>query len=253
MIKINLLPAEKRKTERTPMRQFALIMTTAAVFAGVVLGLAGLWLKISSVEGEIAAKEARNVQLQQYVVQHAKLTADKAALVAKIKEITDVVNRDVQWWRAMSALWDVINSNPKVWIDDIRILDERSVQSELKRVDPDAKMSPAPPYGVSMRCHVGGMEVTEMSRFRTELKNHVGMQELLPGLNFNLDWKLEDEKDFDDKFSIGFSISLFGPPEKLVAKTAAPAAPKPGAPTSAPPNPPGTPSPAPPAKPGDAK
>lgn len=238
MIKINLLPVEKRKTERTPMPRLVLIMSTAAVFAVVILWLAWAWLQISNVEEAIASKEQRKAQLQQHVVKHGKLTTEKNALVAKIKEISDVVNRDVQWWRAMSALWDVINSNPKVWIDDIKVLDERTVQAELKRVNPDAKMNPAPPYGVTMRCHVGGMEVLEMSRFRTELKTHIGMQELLPGLNFNVDWTLQDEKEFDDKFSISFNIALFGPPVKPVA---APVPPKPTGPQAT------APAPAPPA------
>ena len=49
-----------------------------------------------------------------------------------------------------------------------------------------------------------------------------------PGINISVDWKRDDEKDFPERYSLAFSVNLFG-------KTAAPAAPAKAATPAAPP------------------
>jgi len=225
MIKINLLPQDKRKAERTPLPRFFLIMATAA--AAAVLILYNVWVNfivIRGVEQEIAEEQQKLRNLQPHVAQHDKLVADVALLSAKVNEIQALISRDVQggWWRAVNALWDVIHENPKVWIDDLRMLDGTAISAEIKRVDPEAK--DAAPYGITMRCHVAGDEVAEMTRFRDALKSNPVLQEVLWFINFNVDWKREDEKGFEEKHSLNFTVSMWGSLTPLKRKPPAPAA-----------------------------
>lgn len=237
MIRINLLPAEKRKAEKTPLPRLTLIMLTAAAATGLVFWVLVLLLKIKSTGDEITdfSNQLNSKQMKDDLAKFDTLTKEKGRLTAKLNEIRDLSKRQVEdgWWRAINALWDVINSYPRVWIDDIRALDERAVQGEVKRADADDKL--APPYGVTMRCHVAGDEVVEMTRFRNALKDNPILKETLTYINMNVDWKVDDEKEYNSS-SISFNVSMWGamtkpkkkgavPPGKGPATAGAPAAP----------------------------
>jgi hypothetical protein len=240
MIKINLLPTEKRKAERTPLPRFLLIASTAAAF--FILLFYNLWILklISDEKSEIARQQAELLRLQPFVQEHDKLKAQETALKNKVLEIEGLINRDVEFWRTVNALWDVIHQNKRVWIDSFQILDVRTAPGELRRSDPENKEAVA--YGVTMKCHVAGDEVTEMTKFRTSLKENPTLQETLTLINFDVDWRVteEKEKDSSETHSIDFAISMFGlatPPKRKPAaapgsKPAPPAAS--GTPVSAP-------------------
>jgi hypothetical protein len=239
MIKINLLPTEKRKAERTPLPRFLLIASTAAAF--FILLFYNLWILklISDKKDEIANQQAELQRLQPFVQEHDKLLAEETALKNKVREIESLITRDVEYWRTVNALWEVIHQNPRVWIDDLRILNSQAAPGELRRTDPENKEAVA--YGVTMRCHVAGEEVTEMTKFRKALKDHPILQETLTLINFDVDWKVNEEKDKDiaETHSIDFSISMFGlatPPKR---KPPAPPGTKPVTPVSTAPAPKG--------------
>lgn len=227
MIKINLLPTEKRKAERTPLPRFLLIASTAAAF--FILLFYNLWIlkRISDKKDEIAQKQHELQNLQPFVMEHDKLLARQTDLQNKVREIEGLINRDVEFWRTVNALWDVIHQNPRVWIDDLKILDSRTAPGELRRGDPETKEAVA--YGVSMRCHVAGEEVTEMTKFRKALKDNLILQETLTLINFDVDWKVneEKEKDSSETHSIDFSVSMFGMATKPLRQAPAPPGAKP--------------------------
>jgi len=227
MIKINLLPTEKRKAERTPLPRFLLIASTAAAF--FILLFYNLWILKRISDTVDATKEQNNIlaSLKPKVDEFERLSAEETALKNKVKEIESLITRDVEYWRMVNALWEVIHQNQRVWIDDIRILDSKTAPGELRRSDPETKEAVA--YGVSMRCHVAGEEVTEMTKFRKALKDNTILQETLTLINFDIDWKVNDEKEKDsaETHSIDFMISMFGlatPPKR---KVVTPSGPKP--------------------------
>ncbi len=241
MIKINLLPTEKRKAERTPLPRFLLIAGTAAAFF-MLLFYNILVLKwISDEKNEIARQQQILQNLQPFVQEHDRLRKEEDDLKNKVREIESLINRDVEFWRTVNALWEVIHQNKRVWIDTFQILDARGAPGELKRGDPESKEAVA--YGVTMRCHVAGDEVTEMTKFRTALKENLILQETLTLINFDVDWRVSDEKgekDGPQLRSIDFGIAMFGlatPPKRKAPVApgvkAAPAT-APGAPVSAP-------------------
>jgi len=239
MIKINLLPTEKRKAERTPLPRFLLIASTAAAF--FILLFYNLWILklISDEKNEIARQQQLLQNLQPFVQEHDRLRAEEEGLKNKVREIESLINRDVEFWRTVNALWEVIHENRRVWVDNFQILDARSAPGELKRGDPESKEAVA--YGVTMRCHVAGDEVSEMTKFRNALKENLILQETLTLINFDVDWRVTEEKGKDvtaENHSIDFAISMFGlatPPKREappVPGAKPPAAP--GTPVSAP-------------------
>jgi hypothetical protein len=227
MIKINLLPTEKRKAERTPLPRFLLIASTAAAF--FILLFYNLWILKRISDTVDATKEQNNIltSLKPQVDKYELLLAEETALKNKVKEIESLINRDVEYWRMVNALWDVIHSNPRVWIDDFRVLDARTAPGELRRVDPEAKDAVA--YGVTMRCHVAGEDVIEMTKFRKALKDHPLLQEILTLINFNVMWNVTEEKskEIEEAHAIDFDIAMFGlatPPKRKTAPSPPPKA-----------------------------
>jgi len=227
MIKINLLPTEKRKAERTPLPRFLLIASTAAAFFILLFYNLFVLKMISDTQDDIAREKKTLNDLQPFVAEHDKLVAEETALKNKVKEIESLINRDVEYWRTVNALWDVIHNNPRVWIDDIRVLDTRTAPGDLRRVDPDSKEAVA--YGITMRCHVAGEEVSEMTKFRKALKENAILQETLTLINFNVSWVVNDERDkaAEESRLIDFEVSMFGLATKPKRPEAAP--PKAGA------------------------
>jgi hypothetical protein len=232
MIRINLLPVEKRKAERTPVPRFFMILATAGTAAGFFFYVMYVLLEINQVSNQILDTQNEITKLKPKVAEFDRLTQQKAAATAKLNEINSVLSRDIDigYWRAANALWDVISSHHKVWIDDFKMMDARTSQGEYKRVFPDGKETP--PYGFSMKCHVAGAEVQEMTKFREALKAHPVLVYCMPTINFNPDWKIDDEKDTAERFSISFTVSLFGSLD--VPKTGAPGAQPPKAAPAAP-------------------
>src|SRR5262249_9341156 len=239
MIRINLLPTEKRKAERTPLPRFLLIASTAAAF--FILLFYNLWILklISDKKEEIAQQNNELKRLAPFVKGHDELQARQKGLQDKVREIEGLINRDTEYWRTVNALWDVIHQNPRVWIDDLRILDAKTAPGELRRGNPETKEAVA--YGVTMKCHVGGEEVTEMTKFRKGLKDNLTLQENLTLINFDVDWRgsEEREKDIGESKFIDFSVSMFGLSTKPTRKGAVAPGTKPGTPGGAPAGTPG--------------
>src|SRR4029453_11929821 len=123
MIKINLLPTEKRKAERTPLPRFLLIASTAAAFFILLFYNLFVLKMISDTQDDIARENKVLNDLQPAVAEHDKLVTDETALKNKVKEIQSLINREVEFWRTINALWDLIHNNPLVGFDAPRVLD----------------------------------------------------------------------------------------------------------------------------------
>src|SRR5687767_4212548 len=98
MIKINLLPTEKRKAERTPLPRFLLIASTAAAFFILLFYNLFLLKLISDKTDEIKRENDTLARLQPEVQLHDKLLAEQTALQNKVREIESLISRDVEFW-----------------------------------------------------------------------------------------------------------------------------------------------------------
>ncbi len=230
MIRINLLPVEKRKAERTPVPRFFMIVATAGLAAGIAFYIMYVVLAIRAETERIMEKQAAFNRLLPQIEEFDRWSKRKKEAEGKYREITSVITRDMEigYWRAVNAIWDVIHNHRKVWIDDLKVMDAKAAAGEMKRHYPDSRESP--PYAITMRCHVAGSEVKEMTRFREALKNDPVLAGCLPVINYNPDWKVDEEKDFAERYSISFSVALFGVTEKPAAPAAAKRAPARGGP-----------------------
>lgn len=226
MIKINLLPVEKRKPERTPLPRFGLILANVAA-AGILVILAGIELiRVVNLTRERNEKEETAASLRPVVAEFKATEEKNKALQAKLQEIRSISGAPIEWWRAIDALWDVINDNQKVWIDDLTMLENTAAKQAAIAYDPATKITTTP-YGLSFSCHVAGVDVALLTKFRNDIRLNPILRGYFREINFNPDWTVEDQADAAEKYSLGFKVQMIG-----ADKPAAPAQPQPAGATT---------------------
>lgn len=228
MIKINLLPPSERPVDRTPLPRFLLILTTVAAAAGAVAFIAFLiFVQVKAVNSDLKEKKDELARYKQQVAQYDQMSKELGDLDNKIKEIDSIAGREFVWWQILDAIWSVVVRH-RVWLDEIKVLDEKAVQAIMKKSDPSAKA--LPPYGVLLKCKAASQDplvyatqptmADVMTAFRLDLKKHPLLAKLLPQVNFNVDFKVLAEKDYYEGFAMSFEVVLMAEVQAPPTRTA---------------------------------
>ncbi len=216
MIKINLLPVEKRKAERTPLPRLGLILTNVVVLGLVLVVVVWLFISAKHREDQIASLDNDIEKLKPDEARFEKLKAESGNLEAQVTNLRLVTGRrPFPWWQVFDSVWDVVQQNPKVWLDSIEVLEGKTVDQKLKSADPKYKGGAS--YGVLLKCHSGGLDVKNFTDFRMALKGHKTLSALFPQINFQTEWKVSDQKEFLEQFSLDYEVILVNMGEKAAA------------------------------------
>jgi uncharacterized protein YoxC len=208
MIRINLLPPEKRKLERTPLPIFIVIVADIAIGVAVLFYVISLILKIQDKNKEIQDKMAILVKLQNETTDYDTKKKEENDLSQKINSIKQSIGVKFKWSDVVDALWDVIQSNPKIWLDSIAVMDKRAIETEVKkkRFGEEAK----PSLGLELKCHCAGYDPAYVTKFRNDLKKNSKLGAVFPVINRDIEYRVSEEKDFEERFSLSFTVILAG-------------------------------------------
>ena len=208
MIKINLLPLDKRKTERTPLKGAGLMIADAAVLVVVVILVVIHLIQIGNLNTEIAEKKKTVASLQEDVKKHDMLKAKSEELSKQLADLEKVTaTRPFYWSEVIDALWDAVAKHKRVWLDDIQMTDGKTMESKLKALDANTTVANSR-HGILLKCHVGGTDVRALTNFRRELKDHPTLARYFPIVNFDISYRQADQKEFAEKFSLDFEVFL---------------------------------------------
>ena len=105
----------------------------------------------------------------------------------------------------IDALWEVIQEHKDVWLDEIELTEGKPLELMLKSWDPEAKITGAE-HGIILKCHIGGLDVRGMTRFRRALREHPTLSRHLPLMNFDVSWNLTRRED--GKESLDFDVVM---------------------------------------------
>ncbi|MGH7162795.1 MAG: PilN domain-containing protein [Planctomycetota bacterium] len=131
MIQINLLPAEYRKTESTPVARFVAIM------AGAVLLTTGLvtygFVHYSKLRAAREVREATEAEFRNKKAQadvSLSLQQEIQAFEARRKTIQDVASLRILWSRKLDELMDILHArgdktNYFVWLNGLKVAPAR--------------------------------------------------------------------------------------------------------------------------------
>jgi FtsZ-binding cell division protein ZapB len=220
MLRINLLPPERRRLRRTPL--YALLPLTLGVMlvAGSSAMAAYFWVLKAAIDKDIEATEALINSKQHVRAKHQQLTNDLAKIRADMASINQIVKTEQpKWSEILRALVEVSSKNPTVWFDKIDILNATSASAALRRFSPQARQQPL--FGIQLDCNVAPEKLTEegkisfvgnpelIMKFREDLKSHPAIKEAFKEFwPVHPDWQSAPEQGANEGFKLKFSVFL---------------------------------------------
>jgi hypothetical protein len=209
MIKINLLPLDKRKTERTPLKGAGLMIADAAIFVGVAILVVISLIQISNTNAEIAQHEKTLKDLAPAVKEHDQLLATSKKREGELKDLELVTGtRPFEWSQVIDLIWDSVSKHKRVWLDSFEMTDGKTMESKISSIDPNTPLKGQIKHGIVLKCHVSGLDVRAMTAFRKELRENAELARFFPIMNFDVQYGKNEEREALEKYSLEFEISL---------------------------------------------
>lgn len=116
IIRVNLLPPDKRRRERTPFSRFVALVVGTAVNAAIVAFMVkiafdthGISQRIDTADNTIKIKQLVEPEYDKVKKEKDKIETRRTAIEALKKE------RIVTWSKVLDNVWDVVNANQWVW------------------------------------------------------------------------------------------------------------------------------------------
>lgn len=225
MLKVNLLPPEKRKLKRTPYYALVPLVVSVALLTGSLAASAYFYIEDLRLQEEVKRDEAEVNRLESKKVEFEQLVNLIAAEQGRIGSIEAVTRRPVYWGEVLAAVVEVTSKNPRVWLDEIVYLDASRAMSAARRYNPSGQDRPA--FGISIKCNIAPdmiedpknpakpkaqTNVAYMIKFRKDLKEHPKLKLIFPEFHPKIpEW--DDKADEGSKEGIKMTFEVI-----LVAK-----------------------------------
>jgi hypothetical protein len=170
MIKVNLLPAEYRKVERTPILRFVTIL------CGVILSASAIGAFLFVHFGMLIEQQLEREQREdEYHTKKKEADRSKALLreaqeYQKRRDTIEKIGKErVLWSRKLDELCDIIHNKGDtkrhlVWLNTVRTLGPQKAGRGSKATD----LSPG---GIYFKGYSGGSEISRLSDFHLDVKN----------------------------------------------------------------------------------
>ncbi|MBI4834593.1 MAG: hypothetical protein HY811_07235 [Planctomycetes bacterium] len=206
MLKINLIPFERRRKERTPLPRFVGIIIAVVVCLGVLGWDVKTMMDTKKVKQDITEKNVELAKVEAILNQIPALEQKKNDL-KKWKEAAEKItkSRVFKWWHAIDTLFDVLHENQTVWVTSFECADkaiggtrtkkaiEAMIKMNCQAVAPDESKNP----------------IIIMTDFRRRLKNTPELIDIFNGgINEELTFKL-NATDAKEDWIADFQIELY--------------------------------------------
>jgi len=121
MLRINLLPEDRRTSDRTPLPRFLVLLVGVAVITGeLAVGFYG-YMKLRNLNAIKKQKQEKRDSLKKHVKTFEKLQKDIKVLQRRKKILDEIspgdsIKEKYQWSYAIDKLFTVIDESPGVWV-----------------------------------------------------------------------------------------------------------------------------------------
>lgn len=224
MIKINLLPLEKRRPERTPLGRFLLIVSGVA--AVCVIAVVIFWLQFIKIAD--AKKVVEDIEQKLNSPQAAKdraefdaLTAKKAAAEGR-KQTVEKLKAPFRWTEILDIICDKLETtHTKVWIDEIKMFELNDMRTKAQT------LGFTPETGMVLEGSSAGPDPEPLLRVRQDVvrpsaappagntatgprrKEKVLIDYFNGKINKMIAFTLKDQPEAEQKYSNVFSIEFY--------------------------------------------
>lgn len=201
MIRINLLPPERQRKERTPLPRFLAMNAAIIICALLLIWNIYLYRGVKQQTIEYNTKKENLESLLKQVEPYDQMLIDETKLNEWNKAATEIKNtRSFLWWEKIDDLWNVIYSSHDIWITALQALDG---PPPGRRADTKIEAS------ITINCLAAGSSSDRMTSFRKELKNHPGLKETFNlGLNEPPQFQVIAQPEYKEEFAVKFDIDL---------------------------------------------
>jgi Tfp pilus assembly protein PilN len=173
MIRINLLPEEYRRKQRTSVRVLALLVVVA--LANGMLGAWYAWLAFgvsNEIESERAVLQTEMDGVSPQVEYHKSLDGEKKRFAGREEALAKITKTRILWTKKIDQLVTVINAGGDgkrhmVWLDDVVV---------VQNTDPKAKS----PGSLKASSHSGSEEFEQVANFLEDLERSPFLEDFLP-------------------------------------------------------------------------
>ena len=201
MIRINLLPEERRRKEKTPLPRF--LAMNAAIIICLLLGIwnAYMYVGIKQQTDRLRTDKGSLADLQKQTSEYSKMQAEEQKLNEWNKAATQIKEtREFYWWETIDDLWDVIYGARDVWITSLQA---------AETAPPSFRSKTPVSASISMGCFAAGMSSERMTSFRVKLKGHPGLKETFNlGINEPPQFSVVAQPLYKEEFAVKFDIDL---------------------------------------------
>jgi Tfp pilus assembly protein PilN len=201
MIRINLLPEERRRKEKTPLPRF--LAMNAAIIVCLLLGIWNVYMYVGIKQQteRLRADKVNLTDLQKQTLDYNKMLTEEKKLSEWNKAAEQIKNtREFRWWEKIDELWDVIYGARDVWITSLQAI-EAAPPSHRSKTPVSAS--------ISMGCFATGMSSDRMTSFRMKLKAHQGLKETFNlGINEPAQFSVVAQPQYKEEFAVKFDIDL---------------------------------------------
>jgi len=201
MIRINLLPPERQRKERTPLPRFLAMNASIIICALLLIWDVYQYMDIKPQTAEYETKKGDLESLLKQVKPYDQMLVEETKLNAWNKAATEIKNtRSFLWWEKIDELWDVIHDCRDIWITSLQAFDGPPPGRRA-----DVKIEAA----ISMNCFAAGSSSDRMTNFRIKLKNHLGLKEIFNlGLNEPPQFQVIAQPEYKEGFAVKFDIDM---------------------------------------------
>jgi hypothetical protein len=188
MIRINLLPPDRRRAERTPFSHYMLNLLAAVllIIVVIVLGAQVYWYLNLSGEVDDYNKKITLIKVELDKAKYDQKQAEIDKVKAKERTVEQLSKRDVHWAKIFSTLWTVLDNEKALWITDLKVLNASQAKNLLRA--PGGRVGPggaAPPYGLTVKVSIFGHDGNRIVALREALRTHEYLSKFLPTINPN--------------------------------------------------------------------
>jgi|SRR3989339_1160127 len=201
MIRINLLPEERRRKEKTPLPRF--LAMNAAIIICLLMGIwdGSMYVAIGQQKERLRTDTENLVDLQKQTSEYNNMLAKEQKLSEWNKSAEEIKKtREFYWWEKIDELWDVIYSARDIWITSL-MASESAPSSNRGKTPVSAS--------ISMGCYAAGMSSDKMTNFRVKLKGHQGLKDTFDlGINEPPQFSVVAFPESKEEFAVKFDIDL---------------------------------------------
>lgn len=184
MIRVNLLPLDRRRPEKTPLPRFLLVVLAAALTTCVLVAVAFTFVQMMNVNKDIDQLKTEEANLTASVNEYERVNKIVEAVVQKDDMIQKLEKRTVVWSDVLDDVWTVLDAEKSLYILDISMLDENQARGFI--LGPGGRPLPkgqAPPFGLKIEVRIFSLDTTRLTALRAALSKHEDIAKVLPLMN----------------------------------------------------------------------